>query len=482
MLRRLRIQLTILYTLAAIGLVALVSFSAYQLLGYYFQRETDLALNYKMSTLFKQYALELPPELKDAEQSWQATKSLQLPELPGLRSTATPARPSRTYPGVDDDGDGDGDEYGGGEHAQTTVPLSGLEGEIDERYDAQLSSIFVLSIDASGQVVAGPGFVQPPFSQDQEASQAALKNGSDLRTILLASGERVRLLTYRVDSPNELLLQIGRTLADQDRVLRQFLYGLLLLGAASSVLLGFGSWQLSGQTLGPAQRSWDQQQAFISNASHELRTPLTLIKASAEFGLRSQPGEEHQQLLQDILGECDYMDRLVDDLLLLSRLDTHRLKLGREPVSLSNLLGETAQQAQKLALQKDIHLEVVRAQGVVWGDPTRLRQVLLILLDNAMRFTPDGGSIRLEAAQKRKTCQIMVSDNGCGIAPEHLPHIFERFYQANPTGEAQARSNGLGLSIAKGLMQAQGGEISIQSQPGQGTRVTLELPGAAQRF
>jgi signal transduction histidine kinase len=273
---------------------------------------------------------------------------------------------------------------------------------------------------------------------------------------------------------------MGRTLIDQDRVLKQFLFGLFILGSISGVLLGVGSWYLSGRSIGPAQRAWDQQQAFVSNASHELRTPLTLIRASAEVGLRSQPTGEQGDLWQDILSESDYMNRLVDDLLLLSRLDTHRLKLVREQVSLPELLQEIAYQAEKLIGEKGIKIEIGKASGMIWADQTRMRQVLLILIDNALRFTPAGGSIRLETVARHKTHQIIVSDNGTGISPDHLAHLFERFYQINPTGEALTRSNGLGLSIAKGIIEAQGGEIHVESQVGVGTRVVLELPAVGE--
>jgi signal transduction histidine kinase len=318
----------------------------------------------------------------------------------------------------------------------------------------------------------------PPFSQDQEASRAAQVNGHDLRTLRQADGTRLRLLTYQLSTASgPLILQMGRLLADQERVLQQFLVGLVLLGSAGVFILGLGSWWLSGRSISPAQKAWDQQQVFISNASHELRTPLTLMHASAEVGLRSQPNADQKEILQDILDETDYMSRLVDDLLLLSRLDSRRLKLEREQVTLPALLQEVASQAEKLGAGKSIHLLLGQTNGIVWGDRARLRQVLLILLDNAIRFTPAGGFIRLETIPHTKTCQIMVSDNGTGIAPQHLPHIFERFYQVAPSAET-SRSNGLGLSIAKGIIEAQGGRISIESQLGKGTRLTIEMPAA----
>lgn len=467
MLNRLRWQLTFVYLLAAVSLVGLVSFGAYSLLRYYFERETDLALQYKMAVAYQQYGLALPVELAQAERQWQAGKNTPLAPPTSTRQVAKPAASS-----------GDDEHEKEGESGSSVSSASNAHSgeEDDDRYNAQLASIFVLPIDAQGQVIAAPGTALPPFAQDQAASQSALLQGSDLRTSH-AGGIPIRLLTYRIDSPNgPLLLQVGRSLEDQARVLQQFLLGLVFLGAVSSLVLGIASWGLAGKSLGPAQRSWDQQQAFVSNASHELRTPLTLVKATAEVGLRRRPDDEQKQYLEDILGEVDYMNHLVDDLLLLSRLDARRLDLSPGPVPLPELLAEAAQQARKLAAEKQIDLQVGTSQGTARGDRTRLRQVLLILLDNAVRFTPNGGVIRLAAACKRKACQIVVGDTGPGIAPEHLPHIFERFYQANPTGEGAARSNGLGLSIAKGMIELQGGEISVQSRPGEGSRFVIELP------
>lgn len=501
MLRRLHLQLTFLYILAALGLAALGGAGSYALLIYYFQRETDLALQYKMALQFRQYGLIPPSELLQVEQSWQMSnphptptpiEATPTPRLaqPGQAVATTPI-PSRSS-SKSDEGKKEDEPVvrpPSGQVPDVQSPTSqptalqasshqpgGDDGDGEDRYDGRLASIYTIPIDSSGKVIASPNQAQPPFSLDEAASRAALVNGHDLRTVGLPDGARLRLLTYQLTTPSgPLVLQMGRTLIDQDRVLKQFLAGLLLLGSGSTILLGLGSWWLSGRSLGPAQKAWDQQQAFVSNASHELRTPLTLIRASAEVGLRSQPDNEQKNILQDILDESDYMNHLVDDLLLLSRLDSQRLKLVREPISLPDLLQDTASQAEKLIAGKDIRLELGRTQGMVWADRARLRQVLLIVLENAIRFTPNGGVIRLETASRRKTWQVVVSDNGSGIAPQHLPHIFERFYQATPSAEP-ARSSGLGLSIAKGMIEAQGGKIWIESQVGQGTRVTLELP------
>jgi len=465
MLKRLRWQLSLLYLLAAIGLVVLIGSGSYSLILHYFQNTNDLAMQYKMATEFEQLSLPLTLQLASARETW-IQNNAQLVVSP----KNTPTSPVS----VSESDDGEGEE--GGFHNETE------ENPYEEvYYDARLSALFVLPLGATGDLLYNPNPAPLPMSPNDDARISALRNGYDWRTVSLADGTRVRLLTYFTNSSNPQIpayLQIGRLLSDQDRVLSQFLTGLILLGGISVILLGAGSWWMSGRSLGPAQRAWDQQQAFISNASHELRTPLTLIKATAEFGLRSHPDDTQRDLLQDVLNESDYMSKLVDDLLLLSRLDTHRLKLNRELIDIPNLLKETQHQIEKIAGDKDVNLILGELQGTVWGDPTRMRQVLLILLDNALRYTPSGGVIKMEANKKGKIVQVIVADNGSGIASQHLPHLFERFYQADRSGGEDGRSNGLGLSIAKALIEAQGGSIHLDSQPGEGTHVTLSLQGA----
>jgi len=281
------------------------------------------------------------------------------------------------------------------------------------------------------------------------------------------------LLTYNIGGG--AILQVGRLLNDQDRLLSQYLFGLFVLGSIASLLMALASWVLAGRSIRPAQRAWDQQQQFIANASHELRAPLTLLRANADYALRTSSADERKESLQDIVNDVDYMDRLVEDLLLLSRLDAHRLTLVDDPISIPELLGETARQVEKLAVARDVHLSVESVSGTVRGDRVRLRQVLLIVLDNALRFAPSGGTIRLASHVSGRQVAISVTDSGSGIPPEHLPHIFERFYQV-PGQEGDMRGNGLGLSIAKGLVEAHHGKIGIASQPGKGTSVQILLP------
>jgi signal transduction histidine kinase len=353
------------------------------------------------------------------------------------------------------------------DQVQPTPDSSSVENEDDERYDSRLAPVFVVP-EAGSAASAGI-----PVLRDTAAAAQALRVGSDVRTITLNDGNRLRLLSYRIGEGS--VLQVGRLLSDQDRLLSQFLLGLIALGSAASVFLAGASWMLAGRTIHPAQRAMDQQQQFVSNASHELRAPLTLLRASADYALRTHVTKEREQSLRDIVDECDYMDRLVEDLLLLTRLDAHRLTLAAEIVPLEELLPEIARQVERVSAAKGVTLQLGAAMGEVRGDKARLRQAVLILLDNALRFTPAGGHIRLETVPRGQEVAVVVADSGVGIAAEHLPRIFERFYQV-PGQDGDRRGNGLGLSIARGLIEAHRGRMSVSSRPGSGTRVEVILP------
>ena len=487
-LRRLRLSLTLLYLLASLALIALVGVGTYLLVDRYFQSSTDLTLRYKMATQLTGLGLPLTPELVSADRQWRASR--------GLVPSVAPASTSG----------GEGEE---GHENREREEHEGDKAEPRVYYDGDLAAVFVLALDANGRPVtvtgttgtAGTVSGSPSDFSAPDAVTAALADGSDLRTVLGTGGLRARLLTYALpDSARAggapVALQVGRTLTDQDRVLQQLLMGLLVLSGASALLLGLASWWLSGRSLKPAQEAWARQQAFVANASHELRAPLTLMRANAEVALRrahtahasvpalpgasSSPAVDSEQrlLLQDMVQEVDHMSLLVDDLLLLSRLDAGQLQLQRQPVGATELLEGVRRQVSALGEQRGVDVVVDGASGTIMGDPARLRQVLLILLDNALRHTPAGGKVALSARPDGHSVRLTVADTGEGIPPGHLPHVFERFYRASSERGEEAGGSGLGLSIARALVDAHHGHIGISSAPGKGTAVEMMLPAA----
>jgi signal transduction histidine kinase len=454
----LRLRLTLLYLLAALALIMLLGVGTYWLLSSYFRNTTDLALQHKMAHEFLRLGARPPSELAAADLAWYTNRGRLLPD--------PPATPRRT---------------GGAE--QTEQDHSGAKpgDDIDdeESFDGELAAVFVLSLDAQGALIANAEVPAPPLIPNGQAIDAARMQGSDIRTGYLRDGSRARLLTYAVRSADgTTFVQAGRSLADQDRVLEQLLAGLISLGGASVVLLSASSWWLAGRSLRPAQQAWERQQMFVANASHELRTPLTLMRASAEVALRGLPQQDadRRELLGDVLNESDHMSRLVDELLLLSRIDAGELKVERQPIDLSDLLADVRRQAGRLADERGVHMSAGATDGVALGDPMRLRQVLLIVLDNALRHTQPGGSVNIEALSHGRQVEIVIADTGAGIAPAHLPHVFDRFYRADSARGSSG--SGLGLSIARGLIEAQRGQIAIASELGKGTRVSVSLPRA----
>ncbi len=295
--------------------------------------------------------------------------------------------------------------------------------------------------------------------------------------VFTSNGVHTRLLTYQLRAAGSVaFMQMGKVLVEEDRIKHRLLLILFAAGIAFTIVSGGASWWLSGRSLRSTRFMWEQQQTFVANASHELRTPLTLIRASTQvLQLSFEPSDLQRQLLDDVINETDYMSRLVDDMLVLSRLDAGQLQLDTSTIELSELFPKIVRPFASLARERGVDVGLVRAEGVVFADSIRLWQVLLIVLDNALRHTPAGGRITLESEVRDQTVQITVADTGNGIDPADLPHVFERFYKAD-TSRGDRHSAGLGLSIAKPLVVLHGGELTIQSTRGVGTLAIITLP------
>lgn len=219
---------------------------------------------------------------------------------------------------------------------------------------------------------------------------------------------------------------------------------------------------------------------FVANVSHELRTPLTSIKGAAETVLRypDMPADMRESFLSMAVEESDRMTRIVGDLLVLSRLDNNRTKWEISTFSVEAVIrhmcevlkNDIAEHRHTLSVRLDPHLPEITA------DKDRVEQVLLNILSNAVKYTPDGGKIAIRAVSNRSHVAISVRDNGMGIPKEDQPHLFERFYRVEKSRTTGAGGTGLGLAIAKELVEAHGGQIRLSSELGRGTELTVILP------
>lgn len=217
---------------------------------------------------------------------------------------------------------------------------------------------------------------------------------------------------------------------------------------------------------------------LIADISHELRTPLTTIKGSME-GLIDGVLPANNETYSDIQHEATRLQRLVDDLQELSRIEGGAFNLEREPVSLYELSQRLSKRLSASFETKDVRLEntIDPSLALVDADPDRLEQILLNLVNNALQHTPPEGWVRLEAEIQNHTAVIKVKDNGEGISPEHLPHVFTRFYRVDKSRSRQAGGSGVGLTITQYLVEAHGGHIQAESPgPGKGSTFTFTLP------
>lgn len=225
------------------------------------------------------------------------------------------------------------------------------------------------------------------------------------------------------------------------------------------------------------EESFQYTQRFLADASHELRTPLTILQAELEAMLGRSRDAELNEVTASALEEVERLRNIVESLFALSRLDAGEAINKTELFDLGELVTSTADQMSLLALDKriSIHCEAPQAL-IVQGDRARLKQVAVNLLDNAIKYTPQGGEIRVRTEARQNRAVLEVSDNGIGIPQEALPHVFERFYRVDKARSRQLGGAGLGLSIVKSICAAHSGRVEVQSKEGQGSRFTVELP------
>jgi signal transduction histidine kinase len=223
------------------------------------------------------------------------------------------------------------------------------------------------------------------------------------------------------------------------------------------------------------------QERFVADASHELRAPLTAIQANLELleGHPNMSGTDRAVAVAEASREAVRLSRLVADLLALARADAG-VAIRRQPVELDRLSLEAVQEARHLAGGRRVEVEKL-APVVVMGDEDRLKQLLVILLDNAIKYTSAAGKVALRLQQDGSRAELRIRDNGVGIPPDDLPHVFERFYRADPARTRDPGGTGLGLPIARWIVEQHGGEIRLESEPGRGSEVIVRLPvrGAA---
>jgi heavy metal sensor kinase len=230
-------------------------------------------------------------------------------------------------------------------------------------------------------------------------------------------------------------------------------------------------------TFARLEASFAQQQQFTSDAAHELRTPVSVMLAQTQTALsRARGPAEYRETVQTCERAAQRMRRLIESLLELARLDAGQETMQRAPLDLARVAAESVEQVRPLAAARGITIHLEGSAAECTGDAERLAQVITNLVTNAVHYNKTGGEIRVTTAREKDSVLLTVADTGLGIAPEHLPHIFERFYRADPARTSSQGRTGLGLAISKAIVEAHSGRIDVTSETNVGTKFTVRLP------
>jgi heavy metal sensor kinase len=288
-------------------------------------------------------------------------------------------------------------------------------------------------------------------------------------SVVILAGLGGLFLASRVLKPVEQITKTAQEIEESDLSRRITVKNDDELGRLASTL---------NDMIGRLEAAFSRQRQFTADASHELRTPLAIMQAEATLALSKERSEaDYRKSLETISQESAYMSSVIGKLLFLARSDAGKEQLNFEDVELKELITQLSTNVEALAADKGIKFSVDAPENLlVYGDKVKIRQLFINILENAVRYTPEGGYISVSILKKDKNAVIAISDTGIGIPAEHLPHIFERFYRVDKARSRADGGVGLGLAIAKYIADSHNGKIEVASQIGKGTTFTITLP------
>ena len=412
-------------------------------------------------------------------------------ELPGLDATAAP-----------------------GEQGKSTTGQRSMQSDVN-------IGILVRILDVKGQTA----YISPAFhalSLPPESFIQPLHGVLWQGTVAAHNGQEVRIYSVALTDNGTVfgVLQVGESLAQLTATLQSITIALLTIAPFVLLLGAFGSYWLAKRAFRPVlhltrtareikagylhrrvplphardevhdlaltlnemirrlDEAFKQQRRFVADASHELRTPVTVIRSITDVALVEPVGlEECVVALREVNTETERLGQLINDLLTLARVDEEQLLLDCEPVRIDLLTFDVAATMEPLAVELGITLQVQDLEpATILGDTTRLIQVIMSIVDNALTYTNAGGAVTLSVEVCSTAAHLVIRDTGIGIATEDMAHIFERFYRADPARSRASGGSGLGLAIADWVVHAHGGSINVESQLGHGSTFTVTLP------
>lgn len=344
-------------------------------------------------------------------------------------------------------------------------------------HDKHLAKYFYLKTDESGKITENSSALPLPLDQLTPLVEKAINSPNPKGEVELHDEAYTFLKVPLKQTPGFVITFVD---LERDReILRELLLTLSVGGLVCLGLSYYGSRFMADRAMAPIKSSWQRQQDFVADASHELRTPLTVVQVNLELvkGNSDETVASQSKWLDNSLLEMKRMSKLVDDLLFLARADSQQQTLEMKQFPLNTALREVIESFKPLAETHEILLECsLNSEGMYYGDENRIKQLMVILLDNALKYTPSGGQVSLSLQNWGTLAEITVSDTGEGIDQEHLAKIFERFYRVDQARSQQKEGTGLGLAIADWIIRSHHGRIKVSSSPGKGTTFVVSLP------
>ena len=320
----------------------------------------------------------------------------------------------------------------------------------------------------------------PPRITD--AAARALRDTSVLETLRYPEDYVLRVYARRFTSFRSRRRYVAVAVADQVELEDRYAALIVAFGAAALValvLFAAGGSFLTRKSVEPVERTMSYMRRFMADAAHELRTPLAVVRSRAEVALADSPDLDRQrEALAAIEREAIRLGRIVEDLLLLARSDSGGWTVSMKRVFLDDVLSDAVGAANALAARNGVSLAMESfEEAAIEGDEALIRQLLMIILDNAIKFTPEGGSVTASVTDGPQGALVTVSDTGRGIPPDQIGHVFERFYRGD-TARGRGEGAGLGLSIAKWIADVHKAKLTLNSVPDRGTVVEVRFPPA----
>lgn len=308
---------------------------------------------------------------------------------------------------------------------------------------------------------------------DEEITVLNRANELGRTTSIMVTSKHLRIMGVNYT------LYVGKDVTVMYNGLQKSTYILIILGVLALISAAIFGHIMAGRAIIPLKEAYEKQRQFAADASHELRTPLAVVMASADLLLMDQSIKSPflKQVIGDVKSEVQKMSKLVSDLLMVARSDNNALKVTIKVFDLGEMLNQNIRMMRPLAEKKKIKLNGKNIRNIeMTADEQKIKQLILILVDNAIKYTPDGGNVTVsmeEYAEGKVT--FSVKDSGIGIAKEDQDKIFERFYRVDKARSREIGGNGLGLSIASEIVRLHEGKIWVESELGQGTKFNVEL-------